>query len=99
MFPKAGPDADHASLLEQALAREAAYATARADGFFVPGPTGKTLIRRICEKATLPINDMMTVDQEEVREVAKLGVSRISFGPAPYIGLTAVLGREAGVFA
>lgn len=84
VFLKAAPDVDHASLLDEALAREAAYAEAGADGFFMPGLKDKALIRQLCEQMTLPVNVMMTSDLPEVREVASLGVARISFGPAPY---------------
>jgi 2-methylisocitrate lyase-like PEP mutase family enzyme len=96
VFLKAAPHAEHASLLDNALARAAAYEQAGADGFFVPGLTDKALIRKICEKAALPVNVMMTVDPQAIRDVAALGVSRISLGPHPYIDLTKFLEREAG---
>lgn len=95
VFLKAAPDVEHASLLDDALARAAAYCEAGADGFFVPGLTDKSLIRSICEKVALPVNVMMTADAQAIRDVAALGVSRVSFGPHPYIGLTAILEREA----
>lgn len=95
IFLKSAPSMDHATLLADALARSAAYAEAGADGFFVPGLTDKALIQKICEATTLPINVMMMDDLQDVREVANLGVSRISFGPAPYINLTSTLKREA----
>lgn len=95
VFLKAAPDVDHASLMDDALARAAAYAEAGADGFFVPGLTDKTLIRTICGTAALPVN-VMAADPQDSRDLASLGVSRISFGPHPYIRLTAVLEREAG---
>lgn len=94
VFLKAGPDANHADLLDDALAREKAYAEAGADGFFVPGLTDKKLISDLCKVATLPINVMMTGNLQEIREVAALGVSRISFGPAAYIGLTSILEKR-----
>ncbi|MFN4128802.1 MAG: isocitrate lyase/phosphoenolpyruvate mutase family protein [Paracoccaceae bacterium] len=96
VFLKAAPGEGHASLLDNALARQAAYAAAGADGFFVPGLTDMTLIGRICEKSTLPVNVMMPVDSDAIRDVAALGVSRISFGPNPYRSLTLTLEREAG---
>ncbi|MGK8236541.1 isocitrate lyase/phosphoenolpyruvate mutase family protein [Roseovarius sp. MS2] len=95
VFLKAAPDSEHANLLEDALARAAAYTEAGADGFFVPGLTDKTLIRQICEEVALPVNVMMAADPENISDVAALGVSRISFGPHPYISLTSALKREA----
>lgn len=98
VFLKAEVNVAPESLLEEALAREAAYAEAGADGFFVPGLTDKALIRQICDRATLPVNVMTKGDAQEVRDLAKQGVSRISFGPAPYIALSATLTREAGAY-
>jgi len=46
-FLKAATDAAHANLLDEAIARAAAYAEARADGFFVPRLTDTTLIRTL----------------------------------------------------
>ncbi|WP_128255579.1 isocitrate lyase/PEP mutase family protein [Falsirhodobacter deserti] len=95
VFLKAAPDVDHASLVDDAFARAAAYAQAGADGFFVPGLTDKALIRTICETVALPVN-VMAADPQGIGDLANLGVSRISFGPNPYIRLAAVLKREAG---
>ena len=98
VFLKAAPDVDHASLVEDALTRAAAYAAAGANGFFAPGLTDKTLIRTICEKVSLPVN-VMAADTQGNSELASLGVSRISLGPNPYIRLTADLEREAAACA
>lgn len=97
VFLKATPDVHHADLIDEALARQVAYAEAGADGFFVPGLTDTTLIARICEAAILPVNVMMTVDLEQVKAVAALGVSRISFGPLPYLAMTSALSGEAAL--
>ena len=94
VFLKAAPDVDHASLVDDAVARAAAYAKAGADGFFVPGLTDKKLVRTICEKVALPVN-VMAADPQGNADLASLGVSRISFGPNPYIKLTSILEREA----
>lgn len=98
VFLKAAPNVEHANLLDDVLARAAAYNEAGADGLFVPGLTDKALIRVICEKVALPVNVMMAVDSRSIRDVAALGVARISFGPNPYRGLSATLEREAGAF-
>lgn len=95
VFLKAATDANHASLLDDAVARAAAYADAGADGFFAPGLTDPTLIRTLCEAVALPVN-VMAADPSRNGELAACGASRISVGPYPYIRLSAVLEREAG---
>lgn len=76
--------ATHADLIAEATTREAAYAEAGADGFFIPGLTDLSLIKQIVDAARLPVNVMMMGDLTSIAEVAKLGVSRASYGPAPY---------------
>ncbi len=98
LFLKAGPEVDHASLVEEAIARAAAYAAAGADGFFVPGLKDRALIRQICDAVTLPVNAMVSGDPAQVRELARLGVARISLGPAPYIALSTTLEQNARAF-
>ena len=82
LFLKAGPD-EHDAQIEEALERAAAYTEAGADGFFAPGLGDPTLIGRLVEGVTLPLNIMMGA-QLPVAGLASLGVSRVSFGPAPY---------------
>lgn len=98
VFLKAAPGTPHRDLMDDAVARCAAYADAGADGFFVPGLTDRELIRHICEASALPINVMMIQNLAEFSDIAALGVARISFGPAPYIGLSSVLEQEARAF-
>lgn len=74
----------HASLLDEALARQRAYSEAGADGFFVPGLTDKALIASISARSSCPVNVMMSDALTSVDEVAALGVARASFGPTPY---------------
>ncbi|WP_280953013.1 isocitrate lyase/PEP mutase family protein [Mangrovicella endophytica] len=95
VFLKAEPGSDHAGLLDEALLREKAYAEAGADGFFVPGLTDTVLVRKLCERATLPINVMAPDDPDRIRGFVGLGVARISLGPAPYVTMTADLERRA----
>ncbi len=84
VFLKAGASIAHARLVAEALQRQVAYAEAGADGFFVPGLTDLTLIRQLCERSSLPVNVLMTKNLETLEDMKKIGVSRISFGPAPY---------------
>ncbi|MFT4055941.1 MAG: isocitrate lyase/phosphoenolpyruvate mutase family protein [Novosphingobium sp.] len=94
VFLKASPEADQSALIDKALSRAAAYRDAGADGFFVPGLTDPAHIRTICEEAPLPVNIMITQENPDLGEFAKLGVARISFGPAPYIQLMRDLERN-----
>lgn len=77
---------EHEVLIEIAIEREAAYAKAGADGFFVPGLTDVSLIKRIIETASLPVNVMMNTGGS-IKEISEVGVSRISFGPKPYLNM------------
>ena len=75
---------EHEALVEQAIEREAAYAAAGADGFFVPGLTQLPLIEQIVEAVSSPVNVMFRGDLNSISDIADLGVSRVSFGPGPY---------------
>ncbi|CAM4409459.1 isocitrate lyase/PEP mutase family protein [Palleronia rufa] len=85
LFLKNEAGAEHALLIEEAIARQNSYAEAGADGYFIPGLTDPTLISRICEASTLPVNVMMMGALSSVSKVASLGVARASYGPGPYI--------------
>ena len=77
-------ESEHEVLVEQAIEREAAYAAAGADGFFVPGLMQLPLIEKIVEAARCPVNVMMRGELNSISVIADLGVSRVSFGPGPY---------------
>ena len=72
------------ALLDQALARADAYAKAGANGFFAPGLVDPVLIGKLCASAPLPVNIMVFPGVPSHKQLAELGVSRISHGPAPY---------------
>ncbi len=74
----------HSGLMPQALERIEAYAAAGANGIFVPGLADPELIRTIVGSTELPVNAMMLPDGPTATELAEIGVSRISYGPAPY---------------
>lgn len=84
VFLKADGDTPHADLVDEAVSRHKAYAEAGADGFFTPGLTESNLICDLCDRSTLPVNVMMMGGLSGMKDVARLGVSRISFGPQPY---------------
>lgn len=74
----------HKSRIDEAIEREAAYADAGADGFFIPGLTTISHIERVVRTASLPVNVMMIGDLTSIGSVADIGVARASFGPGPY---------------
>ncbi|WP_028749402.1 isocitrate lyase/PEP mutase family protein [Rhizobium mesoamericanum] len=84
LFLREGDLSKHASLVDAAIERGKAYAAAGANGFFVPWLIESTLIQKICDASPLPVNIMMRQGAPDVKSLAKLGVSRISYGPAPY---------------
>lgn len=92
---RAGQDANDRSLLPEALERAAAFADAGAGSFFVPGVSDAGLIAEICEKSVLPVNVIMLPGVPGPAELAKLGVARVSWGPAPWRKAMARLKEEA----
>lgn len=95
LFLKEKDAARHASLVDQALERGRRYAAAGASGFFVPGLSDPDLIARVCREAPLPVNVMRPGAAPSRGELGKLGVARISVGPAPYREMIASLAARA----
>jgi 2-methylisocitrate lyase-like PEP mutase family enzyme len=85
----------HAALMDEALARADAFEAAGASGFFAPGLVDPKLIGRLCEKVALPVNIMVRPTTPDNATMARLGVSRISYGPAPYRAMIEWLKGEA----
>lgn len=77
----------HPQLMAEAKKRLIAYHQAGADGFFVPGLCDPRLIAELCDFSPSPINIMINNNNDSLTQLGKLGVSRISFGPHPYINL------------
>jgi 2-methylisocitrate lyase-like PEP mutase family enzyme len=98
LFVNARTDAflGHSGNVNEALTRAKAYASAGASGFFIPGLTDDTQIRRIADESPLPVNVMVMEGVSPVHQLAKLGVARVSYGPIPYIEATSRLQKEAG---
>src|SRR5215472_4238562 len=90
-----GQGRDPAQSVGEALERAKAYAAAGASGFFIPGLEKDALIGRICESVTMPVNVMVMNGVPSNDRLTELGVSRISYGPIPYIHLMAALQQEA----
>ena len=79
----------HESLISSVIERARAYADAGADGFFVPGLADRRLIARMVEGSPIPLNIMVTDTTPSLRELASLGVARVSHGPGPYVAAMA----------
>lgn len=90
VFLKQPDNAQHGTLMTEAIERAAAYKAVGAKCFFAPGLDDPDLIGRMCEAVDLPVNIMMKPGVPGVSVLAKLGVARVSHGPFPYI--TAVKG-------
>ena len=86
---------DAAQAVGEALDRAKAYAAVGASGFFVPGLVEEALIGQICEGVSLPVNVMVMDGVPSNARLSELGVSRISYGPIPYIRAMKALGQEA----
>jgi len=95
LFLQVTDAASHATLLNAAIERAQAYADAGASGYFVPGLVNEKLIGVLCAASSQPVNIMMKAGAPSVARLAKLGVSRISYGPTPYVQSMQRLGQEA----
>lgn len=87
--------AQHATFLEEAKELAMAYHEAGASGLFVPGLVDSDLVADLCASAPLPINIMMMNGAPDVKHLAAAGVSRISYGPLPFITLMRALQEQA----
>lgn len=83
VFLKNYSDYDESHLAE-AIERSVIYAKAGASGFFAPGLRDSEFIKKLADAAPIPLNIMVLPDAPANDELAALGVSRISYGPAPY---------------
>ena len=83
------------ALAADAISRARIYAEAGADGFFVPGLADKKLIARIVAQSPLPINIMVTDTTPPLKDLAELGVARVSHGPRPYLQMMKALEQAA----
>lgn len=105
VFLKSYPAPHSDSHLDEALERASAYAESGASGFFAPGLRDVEYIKKLCELSPLPVNIMVLPDTPPPKQLASLGVARISYGGGPYhlvmdalkaAGRKALLMNEAG---
>ncbi len=74
---------DQDATVPATVARALAYVEAGADGVFVPGLTDLSAIREIAAAVPAPLNLLLTPGLS-LRELADLGVRRVSTGSLPY---------------
>jgi 2-methylisocitrate lyase-like PEP mutase family enzyme len=95
VFLKSDPS-KHGENFEEAAARALAYERSGASGFFAPGLKDPELIRNLCDRSPLPVNIMVMADTPTNKEMAQLGVGRVSYGPGPYRQMIEALKQAAG---
>jgi 2-methylisocitrate lyase-like PEP mutase family enzyme len=88
-------DGDPKTFMEDAKKRGKAYAAAGASGFFVPGLKDEALIGHLSDTVSLPLNIMVMDGVPSNSRLADLGVSRISYGPIPYVEAMKALKEQA----
>jgi 2-methylisocitrate lyase-like PEP mutase family enzyme len=91
----AGKPLDDPALVDQALERARAYAEAGAGSFFAPALADSALIGRLCRECPLPVNIISLPNTPSNSEMARLGVARISYGPAPWRAAMAFVNEQA----
>lgn len=79
----------HPDLIDAAIERALAYQQAGCSGFFIPGLLDESGIATICNALTLPVNVMVMGGAPDRETLTGLGVSRISYGPGPYLAAQA----------
>lgn len=86
---------DGDALVAATLERARAYADAGAASLFVPFLRDARCIGAICEGSPLPVNILRGADGPTHRELAELGVARISHGHQPWAAAMAWLTAQA----
>jgi 2-methylisocitrate lyase-like PEP mutase family enzyme len=85
VFFQRPPEQHDDAMVVESIDRARAYSEAGADGLFAPGLADITLIARLAEASTLPLNIMVGDATPPVRALAEHGVARVSHGPRPYL--------------
>ncbi len=98
LFIRAGDPAVHAGLMDEALARAAAYAEAGAASIYPITLSDPDLVAAFCKACPVPVNIFGPPGGPEgVAALAAQGVGRISYGPRPW--REAMAGVEAAARA
>lgn len=69
-------------VLTETIDRGHAYLKAGADGLFVPGLDDHKTIAAICKAVSAPVNLMLSAEPVDLDALFKLGVRRVTWGPA-----------------
>lgn len=93
----AGENPNTPKLVDEALQRAAVYRDAGAGCLFAPGLSDRDLIANLAKNAAMPINIMRLPGMMTNAELGKLGVARISYGPAPWREAMEALTQKAQV--
>jgi 2-methylisocitrate lyase-like PEP mutase family enzyme len=95
LFLKAPPENHDEALADQAIERGNAYATAGANGFFIPGLANLILVERICRAVKLPVNAMHLPGGPSRSDWGGAGIARVSHGPFPFMAMQEWLTGQA----
>jgi len=86
---------DEKSKLEEAIRREKAYEAAGADCLYPMGLNDKERIATFVKAVNKPVNIMARKDAPTISELEKIGVKRLSLGPAAMYASMGLLRRIA----
>lgn len=84
VFLKLAPEKHTDAHVEEAISRAKAYAQAGASGFMAPGLADANFIKKLCDASPIPVNIMTLPYTPAPKQMAALGVARISHGAGPY---------------
>ncbi len=96
LFLKAAPE-QHATFLDEAIARGNAYVRAGGNSEYLPGLVDLQLIEKACRAIAAPVNVMAVDGGPDNAQLARAGAARISYGPAPMRRALAQLSQDAAV--
>ncbi|HVJ53335.1 MAG TPA: isocitrate lyase/phosphoenolpyruvate mutase family protein [Aliidongia sp.] len=85
--------------LNETVRRAERYLEAGADGIFVPGLVQPEEIAALVKAVPAPVNVMATAQSLPLRQLAALGVARVSLGAWPHLAMLGRLRQAAGEIA
>ncbi len=83
------------ALVDAVLERAKTYADAGANSLFVPFVYDAGLVERICKGSPLPVNMLINDALSDIRQLADLGVARVSYGHGPWAKAMQQLAADA----
>ncbi len=91
-----GPQCAH---IDETVRRAQLYLDAGADGIFVPGAEHPATIETLVAMIDAPLNVMATRRSPSLRQLAELGVARISLGAWPHLAQLGMLREMAAAIS